>query len=200
MTSSHTLPAAAAVDGAPDVVDPHAAHYAKSAGAGRRIADDDQLHEARHPAPTTDRLALPPLRLGPLTIDVPVVLAPMAGITNTAFRRLCREYGGGLYVNEMVTARALVERKPESMRIIQHDPDEVPRSVQLYSVDPVTTGAAVRMLVEEDRCDHIDMNFGCPVPKVTRRGGGSALPWKSELFASIVKAAVTEAGYTAAKA
>lgn len=117
----------------------------------------------------------------------------MAGITNTAFRRLCREYGGGLYVNEMVTARALVERKPESMRIIQHDPDEVPRSVQLYSVDPVTTGAAVRMLVEEDRCDHIDMNFGCPVPKVTRRGGGSALPWKSELFASIVKAAVTEA-------
>ena len=79
------------------------------------------------------------------------------------------------------------------MRIIQHDPDEVPRSVQLYSVDPVTTGAAVRMLVEEDRCDHIDMNFGCPVPKVTRRGGGSALPWKSELFASIVKAAVTEA-------
>ncbi|NEK47323.1 tRNA dihydrouridine synthase DusB, partial [Rhizobium leguminosarum] len=136
---------------------------------------------------------MPPLRLGPLTIDVPVVLAPMAGITNTAFRRLCREYGGGLYVNEMVTARALVERKPESMRIIQHDPDEVPRSVQLYSVDPVTTGAAVRMLVEEDRCDHIDMNFGCPVPKVTRRGGGSALPWKSELFASIVKAAVTEA-------
>ena len=193
MTSSHTLPAAAAVDGAPDVVDPHAAHYAKSAGAGRRITDDDQLHEGRHPAPTTDRLALPPLRLGPLTIDVPVVLAPMAGITNTAFRRLCREYGGGLYVNEMVTARALVERKPESMRIIQHDPDEVPRSVQLYSVDPVTTGAAVRMLVEEDRCDHIDMNFGCPVPKVTRRGGGSALPWKSELFASIVKAAVTEA-------
>lgn len=192
MTSSHTLPAAAVTD-ADDVADLHAAHYAKSAGAGRRITDDDQLHEGRHPAPTTDRLTLPPLRLGPLTIDVPVVLAPMAGITNTAFRRLCREYGGGLYVNEMVTARALVERKPESMRIIQHDPDEVPRSVQLYSVDPVTTGAAVRMLVEEDRCDHIDMNFGCPVPKVTRRGGGSALPWKSELFASIVKAAVTEA-------
>ena len=164
MTSSHTLPAAAVTD-ADDVADLHAAHYAKSAGAGRRITDDDQLHEARHPAPTTDRLALPPLRLGPLTIDVPVVLAPMAGITNTAFRRLCREYGGGLYVNEMVTARALVERKPESMRIIQHDPDEVPRSVQLYSVDPVTTGAAVRMLVEEDRCDHIDMNFGCPCPR-----------------------------------
>ena len=158
--------------------DPNAVHYAKAAGAGRRIADDDQLHEGRHAAPSTDRLSLPALKLGPITVDVPVVLAPMAGITNTAFRRLCREYGGGLYVNEMVTARALVERKPESMRIIKHDPDEVPRSVQLYSVDPVTTAAAVRMLVEEDRADHIDMNFGCPVPKVTRRGGGSALPWK----------------------
>ncbi|MFP3471768.1 tRNA-dihydrouridine synthase, partial [Micrococcus sp. SIMBA_144] len=64
-------------------------------------------------------MTLPPLRLGPLTIDVPVVPAPMAGITNPAFRRLCREYGGGLYVNELVTARALVERKPEPMRIIQ---------------------------------------------------------------------------------
>ncbi|WIK82430.1 tRNA dihydrouridine synthase DusB [Micrococcus lylae] len=191
MTAAAQTTSAPAVD-APGV-DPNAALYAKSAGAGRRIADDDQLHEGTHAGPTADRLTLPPLTLGPITVDVPVVLAPMAGITNTAFRRLCREYGGGLYVNEMVTARALVERKPESMRIIRHDPDEVPRSVQLYSVDPVTTAGAVRMLVEEDRCDHLDLNFGCPVPKVTRRGGGSALPWKSELFASIVKAAVTEA-------
>ncbi|WP_300342818.1 tRNA dihydrouridine synthase DusB [Nesterenkonia sp.] len=136
---------------------------------------------------------LPALQLGPITVDTPVVLAPMAGITNTAFRRLCREYGGGLYVNEMVTARALVERRPESLRIIKHEPDEVPRSVQLYSVDPVTTGRAVRMLVEEDRADHIDLNFGCPVPKVTRKGGGSALPWKTRLFESIVATAVREA-------
>ncbi|WP_396897443.1 tRNA dihydrouridine synthase DusB [Nesterenkonia ebinurensis] len=136
---------------------------------------------------------LPALKLGPITVDTPVVLAPMAGITNTAFRRLCREYGGGLYVNEMVTARALVERRPESLRIIKHEPDEVPRSVQLYSVDPVTTGHAVRILVEEDRADHIDLNFGCPVPKVTRKGGGSALPWKIRLFESIVATAVREA-------
>ncbi|WP_026529874.1 tRNA dihydrouridine synthase DusB [Haematomicrobium sanguinis] len=138
-------------------------------------------------------LSLPPLKLGPLTIDTPVVLAPMAGITNTAFRRLCREFGGGLYVAEMVTSRALVERNAESMRIISHDEDEKVRSVQLYGVEPVTVGAAVRMLVEENRADHIDLNFGCPVPKVTRRGGGSALPWKTELFTSIVRAAVTEA-------
>lgn len=127
-------------------------------------------------------------------MDTPVILAPMAGITNSAFRRLCREYGGGMYVAEMVTSRALVERTPESLRIISHDGDEKVRSVQLYGVDPKTVGAAVRMLVEEDRADHIDLNFGCPVPKVTRRGGGSALPWKIDLFTAIVQTAVKEAG------
>ena len=144
--------------------------------------------------PTSDtRLELPPLKLGPLTVDAPVILAPMAGITNKAFRRLCREYGGGLYVSEMVTSRALVERSPESMRIISHDEDEKVRSVQLYGVDPKTVGAAVRLLVEEDRADHTDLNFGCPVPKVTRKGGGSALPWKLDLFTGIVQTAVKEA-------
>ena len=133
------------------------------------------------------------LRIGPIELSSPVVLAPMAGITNTAFRRLCREYGAGLYVTEMVTTRALVERSPKTMRIIHHEPYETPRSVQLYGVDPVTMGQAVRMLVEEDRADHIDLNFGCPVPKVTRKGGGSALPWKQDLFKSIVTTAVTEA-------
>jgi len=139
------------------------------------------------------RIELPPLTLGDITVDTPVVLAPMAGITNKAFRRLCREFGGGLYVAEMVTSRALVERSPESLRIIEHDDDESVRSVQLYGVDPVTVGAAVRMLVEEGRADHIDLNFGCPVPKVTRRGGGSALPWKIDLFTAIVQTAVREA-------
>lgn len=145
------------------------------------------------PDPVPARLNLPPLRLGPLTIDVPVVLAPMAGVTNKAFRRLCREYGGGLYVTEMVTARALVERRPESLRIISHDADETPRSVQVYGVDAVNVGKAVRMIVEEDYADHVDLNFGCPVPKVTKRGGGSALPWKTDLFEAIVRTAVTEA-------
>ncbi len=153
----------------------------------------DTAPPSSDPAAPRAGALLPPLKLGPITVDTPVVLAPMAGITNTAFRRLCRDYGGGLFVNEMVTARALVERRPESLRIIKHEPDEVPRSVQLYSVDPVTTGHAVRMLVEEGRADHIDMNFGCPVPKVTRKGGGSALPWKTRLFESIVATAVREA-------
>jgi nifR3 family TIM-barrel protein len=135
-----------------------------------------------------------PLHIGPLALDVPVVLAPMAGITNTAFRRLCREYGAGLYVSEMITSRALVERTPESMRLISHHESETTRSIQLYGVDPKTVREAVTMLVAEDRADHIDLNFGCPVAKVTRRGGGAALPWKLDLFREIVESAVDAAG------
>ena len=147
--------------------------------------DGDVLH---HPLPAG------PLAIGPLELDVPVVLAPMAGITNTAFRRLCREYGAGLYVSEMITSRALVERNATTMRLITHHESETPRSIQLYGVDPTTVAEAVRMLVAEDRADHIDLNFGCPVPKVTRKGGGAALPWKLELFRDIVEGAVTAAG------
>lgn len=142
------------------------------------------------PAP----LAPEPLRFGRLEIDVPVVLAPMAGITNTAFRRLCREYGAGLYVSEMITSRALVERNPTTMRLIRHHESESPRSIQLYGVDPITVAEAVRVIVAEDHADHIDLNFGCPVPKVTRKGGGAALPWKTGLFREIVESAVQAAG------
>ncbi|QCR40071.1 tRNA dihydrouridine synthase DusB [Microbacterium sp. SGAir0570] len=138
--------------------------------------------------------ASPRLRIGPIALDAPVVLAPMAGITNTAFRRLCREYGAGLYVSEMITTRALVERNATTMRLITHHESEKPRSIQLYGVDPATTEAAVRLLVEEDRADHIDLNFGCPVPKVTRKGGGAALPWKLDLFRDIVTRAARAAG------
>jgi nifR3 family TIM-barrel protein len=138
--------------------------------------------------------AAAPLRIGSLELSVPVVLAPMAGITNTAFRRLCREYGAGLYVSEMITSRALVERTPESMRLITHHESETPRSIQLYGVDPKTVAEAVTMLVAEDRADHIDLNFGCPVPKVTRKGGGAALPWKLGLFREIVERAARAAG------
>jgi nifR3 family TIM-barrel protein len=138
------------------------------------------------------------LRIGPYMVASPVVLAPMAGITNQAFRRLCREQmtaggGDGLFVSEMVTSRALVERNEESLRLVRHDPGEHPRSVQVYGVEPATVAAAVRLLVEDDLADHVDLNFGCPVPKVTRKGGGAALPWKSGLFAAIVGQAVRAA-------
>ncbi len=137
------------------------------------------------------------MRIGPIELASPVVLAPMAGVTNVAFRTLCREIEqskvgtvSGLYVCEMVTARALVERHPVTMHMTTFAPDEAPRSLQLYTVDPATTYAAARMIVDDDLADHIDMNFGCPVPKVTRRGGGAALPFKRRLFGQIVAAAV----------
>src|SRR3954466_8261296 len=104
------------------------------------------------------------LAIGPHRLPTPVVLAPMAGITNSAYRRLCREQmaaggGRGAFVSEMVTSRALLERNEESMRLIAHDPDESPRSVQLYGVDPGTVASAVSMLVGEGRADHVDLNF-----------------------------------------
>ena len=134
------------------------------------------------------------LTYGQHKIQTPVVLAPMAGITNTAFRRLCQNYGGGLYVAEMVTSRALVEQNPTSWRLASHHSSEKIRSVQLYGVEPKTIGQAIEMLLEADRADHIDLNFGCPVPKVTRKGGGAALPWKKDLFEAIVQQAVKSAG------
>ncbi|QLH21660.1 tRNA dihydrouridine synthase DusB [Streptomyces sp. Rer75] len=136
------------------------------------------------------------LKVGPHTVQPPVVLAPMAGITNAPFRTLCREFSGGkgLFVSEMITTRALVERDAKTMRLIHFDGTEKPRSIQLYGVDPVTVGKAVRMIVDEDLADHIDLNFGCPVPKVTRKGGGSALPYKRNLLRAILREAVTGAG------
>jgi len=135
-----------------------------------------------------------PLQIGPYRCDTPVVLAPMAGITNPGFRRLCREQGAGFYVCEMITSRGLVERNPLTFRMIAFDADEHPRSLQLYGVDPATVGVAVRTVVDEGLADHVDLNFGCPVPKVTRRGGGAALPYKRRLFERIVRAAVGNAG------
>ena len=137
---------------------------------------------------------LTPLRIGDFTLAVPVVLAPMAGVTNRAFRRMCREYGAGLYVSEMVTSRALVERNPDTLAMCAFEADEVPRSVQLYGVDPAVMAQAVRMVAQEDLADHIDLNMGCPVPKVTRKGGGAALPWKLGLFRDIVRSAVANSG------
>ena len=137
------------------------------------------------------------LEIGNIALSSPVILAPMAGVTNVAFRSLCREQEvqrtgtvSGLYVCEMVTARALVERNEKTMKMTTFAPEEDPRSLQLYTVDPEYTYKAAKMIVDENLADHIDMNFGCPVPKITRRGGGSALPYKRRLFGNIVAAAV----------
>lgn len=162
--------------------------------------------------------AFPPVQLGAVTALTPVILAPMAGVTDHAFRRLCREFGeaglpetgftaeiaaqesptwgtakiapAGLYVTEMVTARALLEGNEQAWAMVQPDPLEPVRSIQLYGTEPKTLGAAAKMLVERGLVDHLDLNFGCPVPKVTRKGGGAAIPWKKDLFEGIVGSVV----------
>lgn len=135
-----------------------------------------------------------PLALGPMEVWPPVVLAPMAGVTNYPFRTLCRRFGAGLYVSEMITARPLVEGNAKTLKLADFGPEESPRSLQLYGVDPHYVGLAVARLVREGAVDHIDMNFGCPVAKVTRKGGGAALPLKRPLLREIVRAAVANAG------
>src|SRR5215217_638346 len=133
------------------------------------------------------------LQLSDFVVDPPVVLAPMAGITNVAFRQLCREQGAGVYVCEMITTVALAVRNPKTDKMIEFGPDENPRSMQLYGVDPIMTARAVRRVVDENLADHIDLNFGCSVRKITSKGGGSAIPWKRQLFGAIVRAAVETA-------
>ena len=118
----------------------------------------------------------------------------MAGVTNSAFRTLCRSYGAGLYVSEMITARALVEGNAKTIGMASFGEDEKVRSVQLSSVDPTVMGQAVELLVGEIGVDHIDLNFGCPAGKVTRQGAGAALPIHRALFRDIVRAAVGNAG------
>jgi nifR3 family TIM-barrel protein len=134
------------------------------------------------------------LKVGPIEVDPPIVLAPMAGVTNVPFRRLCRSYGAALYVSEMVSARAVIERNPNTDAMVRFGTDEPVRSLQLYGVDPGVMYAAVRHAVGEIGVDHIDLNFGCPAQKVNRVGGGAALPLRRALFRAVVAAAVKAAG------
>lgn len=153
-----------------------------------------------------------PLAIGPITLGVAQVLAPMADVTNAPFRSLCRDAAlravaerggevtstarhaaGGLFVCEMITARALVDERPSTWRLVAADPGETPRSVQLHGVDPHTMGLAARKLVSRGLAHHIDINFGCPVPKITRKGGGSALPWKTSRYVDIIRRTIAGA-------
>ncbi len=153
-----------------------------------------QTMPAAHAMPARPPV-LAPLALGPYRIWPPVVLAPMAGVTNRVFRELCAGFGGGLYVAEMVSARALRFGDDKSWRsYVDFGPSEPIRSLQLYATDPADVAEAVRALVEADRVDHLDLNFGCPAPKITRKGGGAAIPLKPRLLAAIVAAAVANAG------
>ena len=139
----------------------------------------------------TDRVD--PLTLGDRQIWPPVVLAPMAGVTDAPYRVMCWRRQAPLCVSEMITARAIVERHRVTLKMIEPHPSEPIRSVQLYGTDPHYLGEAVRYLVDHGLVEHLDLNFGCPVPKVTRLGGGSALPYKRRLFAAMIASAVEAA-------
>src|SRR5262245_42923011 len=149
------------------------------------------------PENTTVPVARPgefaPLRLGPVAAWPPIVLAPMAGVTNYPFRTICRGFGAGIYVSEMINARGFLEGNHRTRLLASSRPDEAPRSVQIYGHDPDEVGAMARALADEGVA-HLDMNFGCPVPKVTRHGGGAAIPVKPKLLARIVRAAIKGAG------
>ena len=134
-----------------------------------------------------------PSRQDAVVVDLPVVLAPMAGVTNAAYRQLCREQGAGLYVCEMITSRGLVVGDPKTRDMLTFDPGETTRSVQLYGVDADVMADAARILIRDHAVDHIDLNFGCPVPKVTRKGGGGVLPYKRDRLRAIVRETVRAA-------
>ena len=152
-----------------------------------RSALNEHLH---HAAPGE----VPPVDLGPIHLETPIVLAPMAGVTDWPFRSLCLGWGAALYVNQMITARALVEEHALTWKLAEFGQGEPIRSIQLYGTDPQYVALAVRMLKDRLDIDHLDMNFGCPAPKVTRNGGGAAIPVKRRLLGSIVESAVKAAG------
>jgi nifR3 family TIM-barrel protein len=160
-----------------------------SAATAPRLASLENSH-----VPVARQGEFEPLQLGKLTIWPPVVLAPMAGVTNYPFRSLCRSQGAGLFVSEMITARGYLLGNRLTHKLAYFGPDERPRSLQIYSAEPRDVGEMVKRLVAEERVDHLDMNFGCPVRKVTRCGGGSAIPVRPKLLARIVRAAVENAG------
>ena len=152
-----------------------------------RSALNEHLH---HAAPGE----IPPVDLGPIRLETPIVLAPMAGVTDWPFRSLCLGWGAALYVNQMITARALVEEHALTWKLAEFGQGEPIRSIQLYGTDPQYVALAVRMLKDRLDINHLDMNFGCPAPKVTRNGGGAAIPVKRRLLGSIVESAVKAAG------
>ncbi len=139
------------------------------------------------------RPAYRPLRIGPrIEVWPPVVLAPMAGVTSYPYRKICRDFGAGLCITEMVSARALLEDHWRTQEIAEFGPGENPRSLQIFGADPAVMSEAVSRL--RDGVDHIDINFGCPAPKVVRKGCGAAIPAKPDLCRAVVRATVKAAG------
>lgn len=121
----------------------------------------------------------------------PVVLAPMAGVTSYPYRKICYEHGAGLCISEMVSARGIAEGHEKTLTRAHFGEDESPRSLQIFGAEPGMLAEAVKRI--KHRVDHIDINFGCPAPKIMKKGGGASIPAKPELCRQVVRAAVRAA-------
>lgn len=126
------------------------------------------------------------MHIGPIHITDPFVLAPLAGFTDIAFRILCREYGAGLCVSEMISCHGLAYRQEKTVQMLQSHPDERPISMQLFGSEPEVMGEAAA-IISEYPVDIIDINMGCPVKKVIKRGAGAALMKTPGLAAKIIR-------------
>ena len=130
-----------------------------------------------------------PIHVGPLTIDAPVILAPMTGVTDLPFRRLVKRYGAGLTVSEMIASQAMIRETRQSLQKATWDPSEEPVSLQLAGCAPTEMAEAAK-LNEQRGAAIIDINMGCPVKKVVNGDAGSALMRDLPLAAGIIAATV----------
>ncbi|MDR1033820.1 MAG: tRNA dihydrouridine synthase DusB [Bifidobacteriaceae bacterium] len=134
------------------------------------------------------------VKLGGLTIS-PVVMSPMAGVTNTAYRTLCAEFApNALLTGDMVNAYGIVYGNKKSKKMLSFSPTEKIRSVQVFGTDAKIMGEAAKLISGESLADHIDINLGCPAPKITRKGGGCALPLDTVKLADVIRETVRGAG------
>lgn len=129
------------------------------------------------------------MKIGTVTIENPVFLAPMAGVTDRAFRRICRQFGCGMVYTEMVSAKGIYYQDKKTASLMRIDPEEQPAAVQIFGSDPAVVGETVKK-AEESGALLIDLNMGCPAPKIVNNGDGSALMKHPELAGKIVAAAV----------
>ena len=126
--------------------------------------------------------------IGSVTLPNQLILAPMAGVTDLAFRQICREHGAGLTVTEMASAKALEYGDKKTPRLLRLAPGEHPASAQIFGSDPACMARSAKRALELSGCDIIDINMGCPAPKIVGNGDGSALMKSPDLAARIVAA------------
>mgnify|MGYP000396627385 CR=1 FL=1 len=132
---------------------------------------------------------LKPLVIGDITIEHPLALAPMAGVTDLPYRLLCKEQGAGMMCTEMVSAKGLYYGNRKSEPLMATDPKEIPVAIQIFGSDPEIMGQMAAK-VNDGRFQMIDINMGCPVPKIVNNGDGSALMKNPELAGKVIKAVV----------